>query len=424
MSTPAGVLFIPDGAPLENGTAAPMRALDRIAHLAALATHATIAQINLVSDHKQIPVAFHVDEARAALGGVTKESTWRAPIDLAPSYSFLDLDGHESLAIEDTRVHSQAQASSIEASDRVRSYAATRLRTPDGVVVGTVCVIDCQPREWSSDDRAALAECAALAGEELASHLTVVATERSHVEAEQSRRDLDASRRAKSAFLAVFSRDLRAQLDTLSACAALLETEARKSALAESEELRRVQLVQRQLTSLIDQTLNYSSLEQGAADLTLARVPVRGAMVEAESAVAPQSRAKAIFLTLGDLREDLAVSADAARLREILMHLLSNAVKYTGAGGRIDMGCDATRTHVRIRVRDTGIGIPADKVDVIFEPFVRLGVDLDRSAEDAGLGLAISRALARAQGGDLTVESTVASGSTFTLTLPRAKPSL
>jgi len=98
-------------------------------------------------------------------------------------------------------------------------------------------------------------------------------------------------------------------------------------------------------------------------------------------------------------------------------------VKFTGAGGRIDVTCDATRTEVRIRVRDTGIGIPADKLDVIFEPFVQVRADLTRTVEGAGLGLAISRALARGQGGDLAVESVVGSGSTFTLTLPRAKKS-
>jgi signal transduction histidine kinase len=296
-------------------------------------------------------------------------------------------------------------------------------------VFGTVCVIDYTPREWSSAERAALAECAALAGQELASHLTsqlaVVETEQARVEGEHAQSDAEAASRAKSEFLAVFSRELRAQLDTLVAHAELLEAEARTHASAERpDELRRVQLGQRRLTSLIDEVLSYSSLEHGSVEFALTSVGIRAALLEVERVIAPPARAKAILVALGDVRADMAVVADRDRFRETLTHLLSNAVKFTGAGGRIDVACDATRTGVRIRIRDTGVGIPADKLDVIFEPFVQLRADLERTVEDAGLGLAISRALARAQGGDLTVESTVGSGSTFTLTLPRAKTSV
>ena len=110
-------------------------------------------------------------------------------------------------------------------------------------------------------------------------------------------------------------------------------------------------------------------------------------------------------------------------MREILTALLSNAVKFTDAGGRIDVTCDATPDTVRIRVRDTGVGIAPEKLEMIFEPFVQVRDDLTRMVEGAGLGLAISRALARGQGGDITVESTVGVGSTFTLTLPRATKS-
>lgn len=375
MSTPSDVVFIPDVGSADSRDAASTSTLDRIAHLAALATHATIAQINLLSEDKQISVAMHVDETRAGA----------------------DTTGDPACV-------------------------AARLKTPAGVVLGTVCVIDYAPREWSSDERAALAECAALAGEELASHLPPVATERSRIAHERVQRDVEAANRAKGEFLAVFSRELRDQLETLTGYAALLEAETRGGALAESrDELRRVQLGQRQLAFLIDEMLNYSSLERGAAALTLGTVGVHEAILDTEFATAALARAKAIFVTIGAVRDDVAVVADICRLHEILTHLLSNAVKFTGAGGRIDVACDATRTDVRIRVRDTGIGIPADKLDVIFEPFVQLRGDRDRTVGDAGLGLAISRRLARAQGGDLTVESTVGSGSTFTLTLPRAK---
>jgi signal transduction histidine kinase len=117
------------------------------------------------------------------------------------------------------------------------------------------------------------------------------------------------------------------------------------------------------------------------------------------------------------------VRADAEKLRQVLLNLLGNAVKFTDAGGRVALACatDAAAGVVRVRVSDTGRGIPAERRASIFEPFVQ--VDRQRTPEGqqgVGLGLAISRDLARGMGGDLTVESEVGSGSTFTLTLPVA----
>jgi signal transduction histidine kinase len=126
------------------------------------------------------------------------------------------------------------------------------------------------------------------------------------------------------------------------------------------------------------------------------------------------------------------VRADPEKLRQVLVNLLGNAVKFTDAGGHVTETGTETGTvagaatgmghapTVAIRVRDTGIGIPADRLAAIFEPFVQVRADLTRMAEGAGLGLAISRDLARGMGGDLTAESTPGGGSTFTLTLPGA----
>jgi signal transduction histidine kinase len=107
----------------------------------------------------------------------------------------------------------------------------------------------------------------------------------------------------------------------------------------------------------------------------------------------------------------------------VLQNLLTNAVKFTARGGRVAVACehDADARLVRVRVADSGRGIPADKLDAVFEPFVQ--VDRHRTHESqqgVGLGLAISRDLARGMGGDLTAESVVGEGSTFTLTLPGA----
>jgi signal transduction histidine kinase len=112
------------------------------------------------------------------------------------------------------------------------------------------------------------------------------------------------------------------------------------------------------------------------------------------------------------------VLADRVKAEQILLNLLSNAVKFTERGGRITVSCELRGSVGRVRVKDTGVGIPPEKVDAVFEPFVQLGRTLTSVQEGTGLGLAISRDLARAMGGDLVVESELGHGSTFTLTLP------
>jgi signal transduction histidine kinase len=113
------------------------------------------------------------------------------------------------------------------------------------------------------------------------------------------------------------------------------------------------------------------------------------------------------------------VRADAARVQQILLNLLANAIKFTPSGGAIEVRCDVTDDTVRIHVRDTGIGIAAERLESIFEPFVQVDRTHSRPAEGVGLGLAISRDLARGMAGDVRVSSRPGQGSTFTLVLPR-----
>jgi signal transduction histidine kinase len=116
---------------------------------------------------------------------------------------------------------------------------------------------------------------------------------------------------------------------------------------------------------------------------------------------------------------DLRACADADKVRQILINLLSNAIKFTPTDGRISLECTADSKTVTISVADNGNGIPSDKLEAIFEPFVQVGRDFNSAQSGTGLGLAISRDLARRMEGDLTVESRPGVGSTFSLTLPR-----
>jgi signal transduction histidine kinase len=110
--------------------------------------------------------------------------------------------------------------------------------------------------------------------------------------------------------------------------------------------------------------------------------------------------------------------ADRSKVEQIVINLISNAVKFTGEGGTIELTCETQPQQIVLKVRDTGIGIPSDQIESIFEPFVQVGRSLAKPKEGTGLGLAISRDLARAMHGELSVESVEGEGATFTLALP------
>jgi len=169
--------------------------------------------------------------------------------------------------------------------------------------------------------------------------------------------------------------------------------------------------------------LNVVRLDSGQIHYSLRDFPVTAAMTRVEELILPQLQAKGLAYMHVPCDASLLVRADEEKLRQILVNLLTNATKFTEAG-RIDFWCDpstaADDETVRIHVRDTGSGIPAHLLETIFEPFVQVGRKLNRPSEGVGLGLAISRDLARGMHGDLDVVSTEGVGSTFTLTLPRA----
>ena len=246
-------------------------------------------------------------------------------------------------------------------------------------------------------------------------------SERARAEAEAARAEAEAANRAKSDFLAVMSHELRTPLNAIGGYAELMEMGIRGPVSPQQrEDLRRIQTSQRHLLGLINEVLNYAKLETGTVQYDLADLRVHESLVAAEALVAPQARAKGIALRQRPCDPELVVRADPEKLRQVLVNLLSNAVKFTDAGGKIEVSCGAENARALVRVRDTGIGIPPDKLEAIFDPFVQVRADHTRSQEGTGLGLAISRDLARGMGGDLTVESTLGEGSTFTLALLRA----
>ncbi|HEX2090935.1 MAG TPA: PAS domain-containing protein, partial [Longimicrobiaceae bacterium] len=236
----------------------------------------------------------------------------------------------------------------------------------------------------------------------------------------RAKEEAEAASRAKSDFLAVMSHELRTPLNAIGGYAELIELGIRGPVTEmQREDLRRIQQSQRHLLGLINEVLNYARVEAGAVSYDLSEVRVAEALAAAEALVLPQVSARGLTLEVSPPTPELSAWVDRERLQQILLNLLSNAVKFTGSGGRICVEAEEEGEHVAIRVRDSGVGIPPEKLPGIFEPFVQVGRALNNPSEGVGLGLAISRDLARGMGGDLVAESEAGVGSVFTLLLPR-----
>lgn len=238
-------------------------------------------------------------------------------------------------------------------------------------------------------------------------------------ETELARAEASAANLAKFAFLANISHDLRTPLNAISGYTDLMELGVHGPLTpAQEADLARIKRNARHLLSLINDILNFAKVERGQLDLNIVSVPISDALAALTDMTSPQLRAKGLrFDVVGC---DGAVLADREKLQQVLLNLVTNATKFTVAGG-IAVRCSHVGPVVQIQVRDTGPGIPADQRERIFEPFIQVGRSLtDVKHEGVGLGLSISRDLTRAMGGDITVESTIGRGSTFTVTLPRS----
>jgi PAS domain S-box-containing protein len=240
-------------------------------------------------------------------------------------------------------------------------------------------------------------------------------------ELEQRSREAEAANRIKAEFLAAMSHELRTPLNAIGGYAQLIEMGVAGPVTEQQrEQLDRIQRSQQHLLRVINDILNFSRVEAGEVEYYIAPVPMRDVLDAVTPLVAPQAEAKGLNLETIACPLGLTAEADRAKVEQIVVNLLSNAVKFTAAGGAVTLFCSDSPDRVLVHVRDTGIGIPADQLERIFEPFVQIGRTLASPKEGAGLGLAISRDLARAMHGDLTVESREGAGSTFTLSLPRA----
>ncbi len=253
--------------------------------------------------------------------------------------------------------------------------------------------------------------------------LETTAAVRAFTELESARVVAENANRVKADFLAMVSHELRTPLNAIGGYVELLELGIGGPLTPQQRStLERIQRSQRHLLGLINGVLNYAKVDAGAVQYVIEELRIDDVLLACEALMVPQL-GKGPALTFVRPSEVLRVRADREKVQQVLLNLLSNAVKFTEQG-RVTVECSAVdATRVRVRVIDTGTGIAADRLESIFQPFVQVDTALTRQHDGLGLGLAISRELARGMGGNLTVSSLEGVGSTFELTLPRVRES-
>lgn len=291
----------------------------------------------------------------------------------------------------------------------------------DGIVAGALAFGFSGPRTFSLLDRQFADTVSRYCAQAMDRVKLRVEAAAALAEARDARLLAEDTNNSKSYFLRAMSHELRTPLNAISGYTELLELGLRGAVNPEQvKDLGRIRRAAVYLLRLVNDVLAVARLE-GPRPLRITPIVVNHALAEIGDLCALQARAKGITLSITSPESEILVAADARRFQQILLNLVTNAIKFTGSSGSVDVTCECDVTMTRVRVKDTGSGIGSVDADRVFEPFVQINPHLTAATQQGfGLGLSISRDLARQMHGDLALESVEGVGSVFILTLPTA----
>ncbi|HEY8833105.1 MAG TPA: ATP-binding protein [Gemmatimonadaceae bacterium] len=367
----------------------------------------------LVTDRKGT-----IEEANAAAGELLGFPS--AFLVRKPLFAYLDAE---------SRAEFGDRLDRLTSSGRFDKWALT-LEARDGILVpmeatasldghGSICWLlrDARVRRASEDSMHALNRSLNARVAQRTRELEVA------LEGEQAaRKEAEAANRIKTELFARLSHEFRTPLHAVSGYLEILEQNIHGMLTADQRrDVSRIHQAQEHLMTLVNMILDFAKLEGGSIELSMAEIPIEETLRGAEALLAPQFAKKEIVYTHHAGDPAVTVFADREKVQQIVLNLLANAMRFTPSGGSVDLDWRIETDALLVHVRDTGPGIPNDKTEQIFEPFVQLRAPGSVPSGGTGLGLAISRDLARAMGGDVRVSSAVEVGSVFTLILSLRK---
>jgi signal transduction histidine kinase len=378
-------------------------AFDRLTRLASKLLQAPISTVTLVDDRRQFYLSCTgVPEPLA--------SARETPLEMSFCKHTVVLGA--PLIIPDTRGHPMVGDNPAVDGFGVRAYAGIPLLTAGGHAIGTLCVMDYVPREWTDDQVASLADLAAAVSTEIELRMDIA--ERTRVEVA-----LNLAVRMRDEVLGVVSHDLRNPVHTVSLSAGFL-LDTLPTGPQEAPVRKQLGIIVRaaeQMDRLIRDLLDVASIASGHLPVERSRHDAVALARAACETLQPLAEERGLRFEIRTPPAPLPVLADSDRIHQVLSNLVGNAVKFTPTGGLITLGLEAGEGEARFSVSDTGPGIPPDQCARIFDQFWQA----DRSGRHgAGLGLAIARGIVETHGGEIRVASTVGVGTTFTFTIPLA----
>jgi len=381
---------------------APERPFDRLTRVAARVLRTPIALVSLVDSDRQVFMARHGMETR------------ETPRNLA--FCAHAILGDDILEVPDTRADPRFAGNPLVVGPPyIRYYAGKPLTDRDGFRLGTLCVIDVEPRApLTTDDRATLTDLAAAV-------IDMIETRTVALNAESERQRTQRLLAVKEAYLATVAHELRTPLNAVTGFGQLLKITGADDCLSDKQREYLDMIVEsgEYLTLLVGETLDAESQEAGASAMRSEPVALDSLMPGVLRLLRPLAAKRSVTLTT-EGPNDLAVWGDPLRLRQVLINLVSNAIKYNRPGGAVTLTSSATDDgRVMIACADTGTGIPDAEIPNLFRAFHRVA-ETSQDVEGTGLGLRITRRLVRMMGGDIQVRSQWGQGSTFTVILDRA----